>query len=145
MGLFSRKPAPEPRIQSLAEMIVYALTNETTRGGWVWADNCIANERLGIGLSVPYRRADRIHLAIGRDGNAIPFTYRDQEKIARAISSWADWSDECRRTEAMLDFVEAFERVAAQAGEAGTAETTEIGSAEGEHAVPKGCDQNKSA
>jgi hypothetical protein len=146
MWPFSRRTAaPPPRIQTLAEMISYALGNETLRAGWKLSKNelKLAHSGLGIALTYRYPRQWDVYQITGRNGAVIPFGDQDRARISAASRRWREWDDERIRTEGLLNFVDAFEKVAAQAGEAGTAGTTQIGPVH-EHAVPQGCAHNLS-
>jgi hypothetical protein len=137
MWPFNRQPGPSPRIQTLGGMVAYSLTNEATRSGWEREGEDLVNKALGV--TVPQR--------VWRDGitvrgKIIPLPDDDDEAVSHAARAWREWDNECRRAEAMVSFVDAFEQIVAQAGEAGTAETVKQGSVH-EHAVgnadaPKG-------
>ena len=121
MGIFGRKAEPAPRIQTLGEMVAYSLVSEATRAGWKRSGKELSNKVLGV-LIPEYVWRDGITVR----GKPVPLGSDDVGRIERAVRDWRAWDNECRRAEAMVSFVDAFER-AASGIEARRAATTKIG------------------
>src|SRR5689334_18114395 len=113
MWPFSKRvEKPEPKMQTLGEMIAFSLKNEATRTTWKAANSekHLVSKDLGITLDCRWHRSTYCYGVKRANGHEVPLPEKDKNLISEGIRSWREWDDERKRANALVSFVERFER-----------------------------------